>query len=283
MTTSNTAAGTVPAPIADWQHSIMTPTPLRKLRWAIQDTLVITQRDLRRVARKPDIFAGELLMPAMFLLLFNYVFGGAIGAGAGVDYTQFLVPAIIVMASLIGATQTGVALAEDLSRGVVDRFRSLPMSGVAVLAGRTVSDALRNIASISLVTALGYLIGFRFEAGVPAALVAVSIAVALGFAVSWMVVLIATLVRSAEAVGMVNMLWLMPFWFASSMFVPTNTLPGWLEPIAHNQPVSMAVDAFRALSTSGFDTDLVLKALIWSAALLAVFIPLATFRYRRSA
>ena len=283
MTTHNRATRPVPAPIADWQHLIVTPTPLRKLRWAIQDTLVVTQRDLRRVARKPDIFAGELLMPAMFLLLFNYVFGGAIGAGAGVDYTQFLVPAIIVMASLIGATQTGVGLAEDLSKGVVDRFRSLPMSGVAVLAGRTVSDALRNIASILLVTTLGYLIGFRFEAGVPAALVAISIAVALGLAVSWMVVLIATLVRSAEAVGMVNMLWLMPFWFASSMFVPTNTMPDWLKPIADNQPVSVAVDAFRELSTSGFDTDLVLKALIWSAALLVVFVPLATFHYRRSA
>ena len=135
--TTNRAAGTVPAPIADWQGLVETPTPLRRLGWAIQDTLVVTQRDLRRVARKPDIFAGELLMPAMFLLLFNYVFGGAIGAGAGVDYTQFLVPAIIVMASLIGATRTGVGLAEDLSKGVVDRFRSLPMSGVAVLVGRT--------------------------------------------------------------------------------------------------------------------------------------------------
>jgi ABC-2 type transport system permease protein/oleandomycin transport system permease protein len=175
-----------------------------------------------------------------------------------------------------------VGLAEDLSKGVVDRFRSLPMSGVAVLAGRTVSDTLRNIASISLVIALGYLIGFRFEAGVPAALVAISTAAALGFAVSWMVALIATIVRSAEAVGMVNMLWLLPVWFASSMFVPTNTMPGWLEPIAHNQPVSVAVDAIRALSTSGFDTALVLKALLWSAVLLLVFVPLATFRYRRS-
>ncbi len=150
------------------------------------------------------------------------------------------------------------------------------------MAGRMVSDTLRNIASISLVIALGYLIGFRFEAGVPAALVAISTAAALGFAVSWMVALIATIVRSAEAVGMVNMLWLLPVWFASSMFVPTNTMPGWLEPIAHNQPVSVAVDAIRALSTSGFDTALVLKALLWSAVLLLVFVPLATFRYRRS-
>ena len=151
------------------------------------------------------------------------------------------------------------------------------------MAGRTVSDTLRNIASITLVIALGYLMGFRFEAGVPAALVAISVAAALGFAVSWMVALIATIVRSAEAVGMVNMLWAMPVWFASSMFVPTNTMPGWLEPIAHNQPVSVAVDAIRALSTSGFDTELALKAFLWPMGLLAVFIPLAAFGYRRSA
>lgn len=261
----------------------VTTTPVRKLLWAIQDTLVITQRDLRRVARKPDLLAGEIMMPATFLLLFNYVFGGAIGAGAGVDYTQFLVPAIIVMAALIGATQTGISLAEDLSNGVVDRFRSLPMSGVAVLAGRTVSDALRNVASIALVIALGYLIGFRFEAGAPAAIVAVLAAAALGFAVSWVVALIATVVKSAEAVGMVNMLWLMPVWFASSMFVPTDTMPGWLEPVARNQPVSVTVDAIRAFSTSGFNAELVLKALLWSAGLLVVFVPLATFRFRRTA
>jgi ABC-2 type transport system permease protein/oleandomycin transport system permease protein len=265
------------------EFTVVTPTHFRRLRWAIQDTLAITQRDLRRVARKPDIFAGELLMPATFLLLFNYVFGGVIGAGAGVEYTQFLVPAIFVMTALIGATQTGAGLAEDLSKGVVDRFRSLPMSGVAVLAGRTVSDALRNVASISLVIALGYLIGFRFEVGVPAALVAIATAAALGFAVSWIVVLIATIVRSAEAVGMVNMLWLMPAWFASSMFVPTNTMPGGLEPIAHNQPVSVAVDAIRALSTSGFDAELVLKGFLWPLGLLLVFVPLSAFRYRRSA
>ena len=283
MSTSNRTGGSVSAPMMRREFTVVTPTHLRKLRWSIQDTLVITQRDLRRVARKPDILGGELLMPATFLLLFNYVFGGAIGAGAGVDYTQFLVPAIIVMAALIGATQTGVGLAEDLSKGVVDRFRSLPMSGVAVLAGRAVSDSLRNIASISLVIALGYLIGFRFEAGVPAAFVAIATAAALGFAVSWMVVLIATIVRSAEGVGMVNMLWLMPVWFASSMFVPTNTMPGWLEPIAHNQPVSVAVEAIRALSTSGFDTELVVKAFLWPVGLLVVFIPLAAFRYRRSA
>ena len=283
MSTSNRTSGTVSAQTMRRGFTVVTPTLLRRLRWAIQDTLVIAQRDLRRVTRKRDVFAGELLMPATFLLLFNYVFGGVIGAGAGVDYTQFLVPAIIVMTALIGATQTGVGLAEDLSKGVVDRFRSLPMSGVAVLAGRTVSDTLRNIASISLVIALGYLIGFRFEAGVSAALVAILAAAALGFAVSWMVVLIAITVRSAEAVGMVNMLWLMPLWFASSMFVPTQTMPGWLEPVAHNQPVSVAVDAIRALSTSGFDAELALMAFLWPMGLLALFIPLAAFGYRRSA
>ena len=283
MSTSNRVSRKVSGPMMQMEVTVATPTLLRKLRWAMQDTLVVTQRDIRRVLRKPDIFAGELLMPASFLLLFNYVFGGVIGAGAGVDYTQFLVPAILVMTALIGATQTGVGLAEDLSKGVVDRFRSLPMSGVAVLAGRTVSDMLRNIISIALVIALGYLLGFRFEAGAPAALVAILTAAALGFAVSWMVASIATAVKTAEAVGMVNMLWLMPVWFASSMFVPTNTLPGWLEPIAHNQPVSVAVDSIRALSTSGFDMELMLKSFLWPVGLIAVFIPLAAYGYRRSA
>lgn len=283
MSTSNQSRETVSAAMVRREFTVLTPTPFRRSLWAIQDTLVIAQRDLRRVVRKPDILAGELMMPATFLLLFNYVFGGVIGAGAGVDYAQFLVPAIIVMTALIGATQTGVGLAEDLSKGVVDRFRSLPMSDVAVLAGRTVSDTLRNVASISLVIVLGYLIGFRFEAGVPAALLAISVAAALGFAVSWIVVLVATVVRSAQAVGMVNMMWLMPAWFASSMFVPTTTMPDWLEPIAHNQPVSVAVDTIRALSTTGFDPDLALKAILWPVGLLAVFVPLATLRYRRTA
>ena len=282
MTTATQAAETTLAPIAGWARSITTPTPARRLLWAIQDTWVITQRDLRRVARKPEVFAGELLMPLMFLLLFNFVFGGAIGAGTDVDYTQFLVPAIIVMTVLIGATQTGAGLAEDLSQGVVDRFRSLPMSGVAVLAGRTVSDTLRNVAAIALVTAFGYMLGFRFEAGVPAALLAIVVAVALGFAISWLVAVLATVMRNAEAVQMANMLWLLPMWFASSLFTPTETMPGWLQAFANHQPVSVAADAVRALSVGSPAAGPVLQATLWVVALLLVFMPLAVVRYRRS-
>ncbi len=176
-----------------------------RIQWAVSDVVTMTRRDLIRTARQPEMWTFAVTMGAFFLLLFYYVFGGAIGAGTGVDYIQFLVPGVLVITALNGAQQTGNSLAVDLSEGVVDRLRSLPMSQAAVLTGRTIADTLRNTVTLVVVAVLGYLLGFRFSS-IGAALGAIFLAVGLGFAFSWISAAIAAKVRSVEMVGMLSII-----------------------------------------------------------------------------
>ena len=256
------------------------PSWADRLRWAFQDTVTITWRDMVRTARQPEMLAFAVIMGMFFLLLFNYVFGGAIGAGTGVDYIQFLVPGVFVITALQGAQQTSTGLAQDLSEGVISRFRSLPMNQVAVIAGRTVADAGRNVIGVLLVAAVGYLMGFRF-ASLGGAIAAIALTVAIGYAFSWLGAAIAAKLRNPEMVGMLSMFWLFPLMMASSAFTPTTTMPKWLKAFADNQPISVASDAVRALvdgRPAGADS---LYAVIWIVVLLAVFIPLTTHLYRK--
>ncbi len=248
-------------------------------RWAFQDTATMLWRDMIRTARQPEMLVFAVVMGVFFLVLFNYVFGGAIGAGAGVDYLQFLVPGVFVITALQGAQQTSMGFAADLAEGVTDRFRSLPMSQVAVIAGRTIADAARNLIGLILVALLALVMGYRFDSAF-GAVAAIVLTTVIGFSFSWLGAAIAAKVRQPDMVGMLSMFWLFPLMLASTAFTPAESMPGWLQPFATYQPISVAADAVRGLSEGSPDrTDLTL-ALFWTIGLLAVFVPLSVRLYR---
>ncbi|MGD2100963.1 MAG: ABC transporter permease [Acidimicrobiia bacterium] len=252
-----------------------------RVRGAFQDTATITWRDMVRTARQPEMLTFAVIMGVFFLVLFNYVFGGAIGAGTGVDYIQFVVPGVLVITALQGAQQTGTGLATDLTEGVTDRFRSLPINQGAVIAGRTVADAARNLVGLVLLAGVAMLMGFRFGS-LSGAVAAVALTLAVGFAFSWLSASIAAKVRNPEMVGMLSMFWLFPLMLASSAFAPPESMPGWLQGFVTHQPISIAADAVRSL-TSGTEASAdVIYALGWVVAMLAVFIPLSSRLYRKA-
>ncbi|MCP3975817.1 MAG: ABC transporter permease [bacterium] len=250
------------------------------LRGAVSDTMAMLWRDSVRTLRQPEMLVFAVVMGVFFLVLFNYVFGGSIGAGAQIDYLQFLVPGVLVITALQGAQQTSLGLAADLSEGVTDRFRSLPMSQVAVIAGRTLADAARNLAGLILVALVAFLMGYRFTSFL-GAIAAIALATGVGFAFSWLGAAIAVKVRQPDMVGMLSMFWLFPLMLASTAFAPADSMPGWLQPFAKYQPISVASDAVRELANgSGVDSSLFLT-LGWVVALLALFVPMSVALYRK--
>ena len=255
--------------------------PGSAVRWAITDALTVTHRNLKMYTRLPQLIVFSTIQPVMFVLLFAYVFGGAITT-PGVDYVQFLIPGIMVQTVAFGSTATGVGLAADLEKGIVDRFRSLPMARSAVLAGRTLSDAVRNLFVILLMLGVGTLIGFRVQTNAAAVLLAIGTALFFGFAFSWISATIGMSVGDVETAQVYSFIWMFPLVFASSVFVPVQTMPGWLQAFAENQPITMTANALRSLLLGGETTRYVVGSLAWSLAILAVFMPLAVRRYRRS-
>ncbi len=262
-----------PGPIAE-------PGPGARLRETVSDILSIARRDLIRTARMPEQLTFSVIMGIFFLLLFYYVFGGVISAGTGVDYIQFLLPGVLVITAVNGAQQTGAGLALDLSTGVVDRFRSLPMSQIAVIAGRTVADTVRNTVGVLLVVVVGYLMGFRFES-VPGAIGMIVLVVGLGYAFSWVGAWIGARIRNAETVAMLSMFWLLPLMLASSAFVPTAGMHEFVRVFAEYQPVSVVSDAARALADGTPADGSILGSLAWIVGLTVVFGWLAARAYRR--
>jgi ABC transporter DrrB family efflux protein len=257
------------------------PSP-QAVRTAITDTAVVTGRNLRHFVRQPDLLTFSTIQPVIFVLLFVYVFGGAVSRSLphGVSYVDFLLPGIFVQSVTFRASQTAVGLSEDLERGVVDRFRSMPMARSAVLAGRTVADLVRNIAIIGLMIAVGYLVGFRFRGGVGGAIACIAVVAAFGFALSWIFAFVALTVRGAEAAQTAGFVVIFPLVFASSVFVPVSTLPDWLQAFAKISPVTVTADAARSFALFGTPASLG-AAVAWIGGLLAVFIPLSVWRYRR--
>ncbi len=257
-------------------------SPLQYVSWTISDTLVMTRRNLLRYVRLPQLLIFSTIQPVMFVLLFAFVFGGAIDV-SGADYVDFLLPGIFVQAVVFGSTQTGVGLAEDLSKGMIDRFRSLPMARPAVLAGRTFADTVRNGFVLLLMTGVGYLIGFNFHNGLGNAVIALTIALLFGLAFSWISALIGMALKDVESAQAAGFVWVFPLVFASSMFVPVETMPDWLQAFAKVNPISIAVDAVRAFSLGTPAWAPLLKSLAWTFGILVVFVPLAVMRYRRAA
>ena len=257
------------------------PSP-QAVRSAVTDTAVVTGRNLRHFIRQPDLLVFSTIQPVLFVLLFVYVFGGAIGRSLphGVAYVDFLLPGIFVQSVTFGASQTAVGLKEDLERGVVDRFRSMPMARSAVLAGRTVADLVRNILIIFLMIAVGYLVGFRFLGGVAGAVACIAVVAAFGLALSWIFAFVALTVRGAETAQTAGFVVIFPLVFASSVFVPVATMPDWLQAFAKINPVTVTADAARSLAFYGTPASLGAAA-AWTGGLLAVFIPLSVWRYRQ--
>jgi ABC transporter DrrB family efflux protein len=256
---------------------------LSELRSAVNDAAVVTGRNLRHFIRQPQLLIFSTVQPIMFVLLFAYVFGGAVQGSLppGVEYIDFLLPGIFVQSVAFRATQTAVGLSEDLERGVIDRFRSMPMARSAVLIGRTVADLVRNVLIIGLMTAVGYVIGFEFQAGLLNALACVAIVTAFGLALSWIFAFVALTVRGAEAAQSAGFVVIFPLVFASSVFVPVSTMPDWLQTVAEVSPVTLTADAARSYALEGGVPDSLAGTAAWIIGILAVFIPLCVWRYRR--
>lgn len=268
------------------------PRVRMSLRHALKDAAVITRRNLLRNLRLPQLLVFSTVQPVMFLLLFNFVFGGAIGGSlppaAGGEYINWIVPGLIVQVAAFGAGQTALGLTEDLSKGVIDRFRSLPMARSAVLAGRTVSDLIRNGFVIVLMLAVGMLIGFRWQTSLLGMMGGLLVAMAFAYSLSWVMATVGLAVKNPEAAQTAVFLPVFPLVFASSVFVPTQTMPGWLRAFADNQPITITANALRglilgegALAPGQTVAGQVGLSLAWALGITAVFAPLAVAIYRR--
>lgn len=248
---------------------------------ALTDTWVIAKRNLIRYRRIPQLLFFSTVQPIMFLLLFTFVFGGAL-KGVDEHYINFLLPGILMQSALFGSLQTGVGLADDMTKGIIDRFRSLPMASLAVLAGRTVSDAMRNAFVVTVMLLVGFLIGFRPEGGFLGVIGAALLAIAFGFAFSWVSATIGLAVKNSETAQVAGFVWVFPLVYISSAYVPVETLPAALKFVANISPITMTIDAVRGL-TRGHDAfPSVWYAIAWIVVLTAVFSTLAVRLYKKS-
>ncbi|MDP9388620.1 MAG: ABC transporter permease [Actinomycetota bacterium] len=254
----------------------------RRVAWAVADTLAVAGRNLRTIVRVPQLLVFSTIQPVIFVLLFRYAFGGAIDT-PGVRYVDYLLPGIFAQTVAFGAMGTGVGLADDLHKGFIERFRSLPMARSAVLGGRIVSDLVRNAFVVALMCAVGFAVGFRVHTGVVPFLGGLVVLLLFSCSLSVVFALIGLSVRNAESAQAAAFPMLAPLVFASSAFVPVATMPGWLQVVAERQPVTAVVDAVRALSVGGPTAGPVLASLAWTVAIVVVFAPLAVRRYRRAA
>jgi ABC-2 type transport system permease protein len=250
-----------------------------KVSDTISDIVVMTQRNVLRYVRVPQLLVFNAVLNVVLLLLFNYVFGGAIDTG-GVKYIQYFVPGFLAQTVVFGSTQTSVGTAEDLSKGLIDRFRSLPMARSAFLAGRVLADAVRYLILIVLMIVVGTAIGFRFENGAGPVIAGVALILLFGIALTWVGVFIGISVKDTETAQVAGFVWVFPLVFASSLYVPVATMPSWLQVFANINPVTPMVDTVRALSLGTSVSSSLWKILAWDAAIILVFLPLALRRYR---
>ena len=248
----------------------------------VSDTLVVAERNLVRLPRAPDLLLAFTVQPVMFVLLFVYVFGGAIQT-PGYEYVDFLIPGIIVQNIAFGGFVTALGLNEDLHKGLIDRFRSLPMARPAVLAGRTLADVVTNALSVLVLLVTGLIIGFSFDASVVEIVGGIGLLLLFGYAFSWVFALLGLLVSSPESANSVGFIAVFPLTFISSAFVPVESMPAALEWFAEVNPFTIQVDAMRALWLGAPAGNSVWGAAVWSVVILVIFAPLAVARYRRAA
>jgi ABC transporter DrrB family efflux protein len=252
------------------------------MRRLVSDTLVIAERNLIRLPRAPELLLAFTIQPIMFVLLFRYVFGGAINTKP-FPYVEFLIPGIIVQNTAFGGFVTAIGLNDDMHKGLIDRFRSLPMSRAAVLAGRTLSDVLTNFLSVVILVVTGLIIGFSFETSALHVIAGVGLLLLFGYAFSWVFAFVGLSVSSPEAANSVGFIAVFPLTFISSAFVPTQSMPSVLRAFADVNPFTIIVDATRSLWIGTAARNYVWGSVVWSIAIIAVFAPLAVARYRRAA
>ena len=266
-----------------------------RVRLAIGNGLIITKRNMLSLVRVPNIFIFELVQPVMFVLLFRFIYANQFrNLPPGVDYVMFLMPGIFVQNAIFGSTTTAIGLAEDMKRGIVDRFRSLPMARSAVLLGRTTFDLAKNLLLLAIVIVIGYLVGFRFQNGFLSALGLVVLVLAVGFAFSWISACIGLSLKEVEAVQAASFTWIFPVVFVSSAFVPVVGMSDFMQVIARHNPVTHWCNLARylALGPQGIidinthqpiDTfeGLLIKSVVWIVAILVIFVPLSIRLYRK--
>jgi ABC-2 type transport system permease protein/oleandomycin transport system permease protein len=284
---------TIPAPAASFEA----PPAHGRLYWAVADALTMAKRNLIGYTRVPEAIFFSSVQPIMFVLLFRYVFGGAIPT-PGYHYVQFLMPGIFVQTVAFGSIGTSIGLAEDLQKGLIERFRALPMSRWAVLAGRTTADLCRNLFVMALMTAVGYAVGYRIGTNVGEYLAGILLLLLFAYALSWGFAFIGLSAPNSETAQLMSFPLLFPLTFASSAFVPLQSMPGWLQGFARHQPVSIVVNAardlmsgvpkadlvfspFTSLASTGRTNSTVFWAVIWSLGILVVLAPISVRRYRR--
>jgi ABC-2 type transport system permease protein/oleandomycin transport system permease protein len=253
-----------------------------KLADAVGDAMAIAKRNIIGMTRTPQVLVFSTVQPVIFVLMFRYVFGGSINI-PGVRYVDYLMAGVFVQTVTFGSMNTGVGLAEDLQKGLIERFRSLPMARSAVLAGRTIADALRNLFVIILMVGVGFLVGFHVHTNALGLLASIGILLIFGFAMSWVMALIGLATKNAEAAQAASFPIMAPLVFASNAFVSTKAMPSALRIYADHQPVTATANAVRALVLGGPTTTAVFSAVAWAAAIVAVFAPLAVRRYRQAA
>ena len=247
----------------------------------VQDAIAVAQRNLIAYRRVPQLMVFSTIQPVIFVLMFRYVFGGAIHV-PGIPYVDFLMPGIMVQTVVFGSMGTGIGLATDVQSGLLERFRSLPMARSAVLAGRTLADLVRNVFVAFLMVVVGYAVGFRVHTNLPAFLFGIFLVLLFGYVLSWIFATVGLMVGDPETAQAAAFPLMAPLVFASSAFVPVKSMPGWLQAFASHQPVSVTASAVRGLMVQGPVLSNALQSIAWSALILLVFVPLAVSRYRRA-
>ena len=250
------------------------------LQWWFVDSLEMVRRNLIRIRRTPELLLDVTVTPIMFVLLFRYVFGGAIDTG-DTSYVNYLMAGIFVQTIVFASIYSSVLLANDLEKGMIDRFRSLPMSQSAVITGRTFTDLLRGALAVAVMWIVGLLVGFSPEGGVLNWAGAIGLLLLFGFALSWVGVALGMLMRTPEAVNGVIFVAVFPLTFASSAFVPTNTMPSWLQAFAERQPMTLVINAVRDLVLGGSGGVDLFAAVAWAVGLLVIFFPIGVWLYQR--
>ena len=274
--------------------AITTPTGVRpggRIRYAFADGMVVMRRNLLQISRIPTVLVFELVQPIMFVLLFRFVFAGNIITPAGMTYVMYLMPGIFVQNAIFGSTTTAIGLAEDMKKGLVDRFRSLPMARSAVLVGRTTSDLAKNFILLMLVIPVGYIVGFRFTNGLVGAIGMVLVVLAVGFVFSWISAVVALAIKEVEGVQAAMFTGIFPIVFISSALVPVQGMVSWIQPIAERNPVTVWANCARVLALGDVALPpnygpqslegLLVGSLLWILGLLAIFVPLAIRMYKR--
>ncbi len=262
----------VPASVSVWE----------RFSWAVADAWIMAKRNLKHIPRNPELLLDVTVQPVLFVLLFRYVFGGAINVPGG-SYVNYLMAGIFVQTIVFSSLSTGIGLSNDLKLGLIDRFRSLPMSRSAVVAGRTLTDLLRGVLAVVIMLIVGLAVGFRPHGSIAGWFAGLGLLLLFGFALSWVGVTAGVLLRTPEAVQAGMFIAVFPLTFASSAFVPTSTMPSWLQSFAVNQPMTQVVNAIRAYILGQPVGSYAWHSLIWGLGILVIFVPLSVMLYERKA